>query len=75
MDDYLLGENLEGYTTSWRYDELNSAEKCLLGKKDLTIGESVKRWISDRSKVSSRGRGMDNKLFEMIMSESALETM
>ncbi len=47
VDDWLLGRELGGYTTLWRYNQLNAAERVLLAMRLPQARETVQRELRE----------------------------
>ncbi|KAG0302497.1 hypothetical protein BGZ99_002970, partial [Dissophora globulifera] len=71
MDDFLIGESLEKYTTLREFQLLTCMEKCLLAHRMPQWRSSVALWI--KSRVRNTKVASDVKLFKTVMKSGAVE--
>ncbi|KAG0313487.1 hypothetical protein BGZ99_008849 [Dissophora globulifera] len=71
MDDFLIEESLEKYTTLREFQLLTCMEKCLLARRVPQLRPSVALWI--KSRVRNTRIESDVKLFKTVMKSGAVE--
>lgn len=71
MDDYLIEEPLEKYTSLKEVRLLTCMEKCLLAQRVPSIRPAIRQWIKDR--VHGVKDASDIQLFQTVMGSNKME--
>lgn len=73
IDRFLIGDDLRDYLVSWRYQQLNSAEKALLAIAVPEAKAAIVRELDEFVKINRIDRASERARLESAMAGKALE--